>query len=259
MIGSANLKNIKLVLIKIILLICISSLILSSATVVKADEFFEGKTWEEIPLEDYSSATGEEADYLYELLMAVDVETLTAEQKASFVDKGQALMNAFYDSSTVNTIIGALSTAAGGALAGAFATMPPKARDLFIKIYPISDPIYYNPLFNTSAQTAGSVTPDTIISDAETFIDDGQNSSIATINQTNADIALKSIYNILLAIAITVTVVWGLVIAIKLMISSVEEKAEYKKLLWPYLIGCIVIFGSFVIWRIVIIVMNNVL
>ena len=251
-------KNIKLVLIKIILLICISSLILSSATVVKADEFFEGKTWEEIPLEDYSSATGEEADYLYELLMAVDVETLTDEQRAYLVDKAQALMNAFYDQSTVNAILTAIATAAAG-VGGAFATMPPRAKDLFFKIYPIQDPIYYNPLFNTSAQTAESVTPDTIISDADVFIDAGQNSDIATINQDNADIALNNIYNILLAIAISVTVIWGLVIAIKLMMSSVEEKAEYKKLLWPYVIGCIVIYGSFIIWRIVIIVMNNVL
>ena len=252
-------KNIKLIFIKIILLICIISLILSSITVVKADEFFEGKTWEEIPLEDYGSASGEEADYLYELLMAVDAETLTDEQKAYFVDKGQALMNAFYDQNALTYIINGIATAAGGALAGAFATMPPKARNLFIKIYPIQDPIYTNPLFNTSAQTAETITPDTIISDADVFIDAGQNSDIATINQDNADIALKNIYNILLAIAISVTVIWGLVIAIKLMTSSVEEKAEYKKLLWSYVIGCIVIFGSFVIWRIVIIVMNNVL
>ena len=63
----------------------------------------------------------------------------------------------------------------------------------------------------------------------------------------------------MLAIGITVTVIWGLVIAIKLMMSSVEEKAEYKKLLWPYLIGCIVIFGSFIIWKIVIIIMSGVM
>ena len=231
---------------------------MSSITVVKADEFFEGKTWEEIPLEDYGSARDEEADYLYELLMAVNTDVLTAEQKAYFVDKGQALMNAFYDTSTVNTIISVILTIAGGP-SGALATVPPKARNLFMKIYPIQDPTYTNPLFNTSAQTAETITPDTIISDADVFIDAGQNSDIATINQDNADIALKNIYNILLAIAISVTVIWGLVIAIKLMTSSVEEKAEYKKLLWSYVIGCIVIFGSFVIWRIVIIVMNNVL
>ena len=32
------------------------------------------------------------------------------------------------------------------------------------------------------------------------------------------------------------------------MVGSVEEKADVKKLLVPYLVGCVVVFGSLGIW-----------
>jgi amino acid transporter len=33
------------------------------------------------------------------------------------------------------------------------------------------------------------------------------------------------------------------IIGIKYMIGSVEEKAEYKKTMWPYIVGAILVFG----------------
>lgn len=52
----------------------------------------------------------------------------------------------------------------------------------------------------------------------------------------------------------TVIAILGiLILGIKYMIGSVEQKAEYKKTMWPYLVGCIFIFA---ITRIVSIIYN---
>ena len=197
-------------------------------------------TWDEIPVNSYNNSDLETSNYLYELLMDVNIADLNEEEKEAYKQRCFVLANAINNP--------------GGTIA-----LSSKALELLQKVNNTDKPIYTNPLFGLSKEKATNVTPDKIVDDAENFIDAGQNSNVATINQENADTALNSIYNILLAIAISITVIWGLVIAIKLMISSVEEKAEYKQMLWPYLIGCIIIFGSFIIWRIVIIVMNNVL
>ena len=54
-----------------------------------------------------------------------------------------------------------------------------------------------------------------------------------------------------------VAVVTGIVIAIKFMTSSVEGKAEVKKVLLPYIISCAVTFGAFGIWKLVVEILNN--
>ena len=40
------------------------------------------------------------------------------------------------------------------------------------------------------------------------------------------------------------------ILGIKFMIGSAEEKAQIKDALIPFVIGCIVIFGAFGIWKI---------
>ena len=41
------------------------------------------------------------------------------------------------------------------------------------------------------------------------------------------------------------------------MIASAEDKAEIKEALVPYILGCVLIFGAFAIWKIVITILNN--
>ena len=50
----------------------------------------------------------------------------------------------------------------------------------------------------------------------------------------------------------------GVVLGIKYMVGSVEEKAEYKKMLIPYLAGCVAIYGSLGIWKLVISILENI-
>ena len=208
---------------------------------VDNDTIFELE-WDKIQPDVYGGqglSVLDDAEKLYNKLMEVHYEDLSDEDKEKWDERAYAL---------IRTLRNKFATGVSDEMASSLEKVL------------ADDPIYTNPLTVGNAdQNAVNVTPDTIISDAETFIQDGQDSNIATINQENADTVLNSIYNIMLAIGITVTVIWGLIIAIKLMMSSVEEKAEYKKLLWPYLVGCIVIFGSFIIWKIVIIIMSGVM
>ena len=41
------------------------------------------------------------------------------------------------------------------------------------------------------------------------------------------------------------------------MTGSVSERAETKQLIAPYIVGCVVVFGAFTIWRIVVEIINK--
>ena len=60
------------------------------------------------------------------------------------------------------------------------------------------------------------------------------------------------IYNLLLTIGIAVAVVVGAILGIKTIMATVEEKAKLKEMFIPYLIGCVIIFAAFPIWKVVI-------
>ena len=65
------------------------------------------------------------------------------------------------------------------------------------------------------------------------------------------------IYNSLLTVGIILTVLIGGFLGIKFMIASAEDKAEIKQMLIPYVIGCVVIYGAFGIWKIIIIILDQ--
>lgn len=61
----------------------------------------------------------------------------------------------------------------------------------------------------------------------------------------------NTIYNILLTIAIFVAVGYAMVLGITYMVGSVGEQAKIKESLIPFVVGCIVVFGAFGIWKII--------
>lgn len=92
-----------------------------------------------------------------------------------------------------------------------------------------------------------------IVSGAEDFLQRGksQGSEYAP-DETKFKEAIDTLYGILLGIATVVAVAVGAVIGIKMMTESTEGKAKVKEALAPFVIGCIVVFGAFTIWKIVI-------
>ena len=107
---------------------------------------------------------------------------------------------------------------------------------------------------DTSAEKS---TVDDVMEGAQDFINKGQE-GLDQINEGQLQSTSDFIYNLLLAIALVVAVVIGMVIGIQFMTASVEEKAKIKESLLPYAVGCVVVFGGFAIWKIVVTVLQGV-
>lgn len=95
-----------------------------------------------------------------------------------------------------------------------------------------------------------------IITGADDFIQsgisDGISDSHPTIDESDLKAMSDLLYNALLVIAIVIAVIVGLVVAIQFITGSVAQKAKVKETLIPYIAGCIVIFGAFGIWKLVV-------
>jgi len=81
---------------------------------------------------------------------------------------------------------------------------------------------------------------------------------LETISKGNASANADEVVNlgativtIMQTVGIVVAVVILLILGIKYMIGSAEEKAEYKKTMIPYLVGAILIFASTTIVNVV--------
>lgn len=86
------------------------------------------------------------------------------------------------------------------------------------------------------------------LSGGKDFIQSGQNGNVS-INQDSLKETSSSVYNTLLMISFIVVAIIGISLGIKFMMSGVEEKADVKKSLVTFFIGCIVVYGAFGIWK----------
>lgn len=101
-----------------------------------------------------------------------------------------------------------------------------------------------------------NITIEDVTGGAKNFIQSGTSQN-NPLDITGIQNVTDVLYNILLAVGIVVAVVVGLLIGIKYMTGSVAQKSETKQLLLPYIIGCVVIFGAFGIWKIVVELLNQ--
>lgn len=68
--------------------------------------------------------------------------------------------------------------------------------------------------------------------------------NIDSNSQTQITSVGRKIVGIIQVIGIVIAVVVIMVVGIKYMMGSVEEKAEYKKTMMPYIIGAVLIFAG---------------
>lgn len=83
----------------------------------------------------------------------------------------------------------------------------------------------------------------------------------STTQVTNGDELAKAgskIMGTVMSIASVLAVLTFSIIGIKYMLGSVEEKAQYKKTLFPYLIGAIMVFGITTVIQIISAVAGNI-
>lgn len=102
-------------------------------------------------------------------------------------------------------------------------------------------------IFNVNISYASNISD--IIQGGDGFIAAGTG---AGIDQNKLKGTSNLIYNILLIIGMAVAVVMAGVLGIKFMMGTVEEKAQIKEQLIPFIVGCVVVFGAFSIWKIVV-------
>lgn len=95
-----------------------------------------------------------------------------------------------------------------------------------------------------------------MISGAQGFINTGKNDAQNAIDMKQLNNVSDIIYNVLLIIGTCVAVIIAAVLGIQFITGSVEQKVKVKESLIPFIVGCVVLFGAFGIWRLVIILIR---
>lgn len=105
------------------------------------------------------------------------------------------------------------------------------------------------------AATGNDITPDDVMSEADAFISQGEAAS--DIDKDLLGETSNMLYNLLLGIGIIAAVGVGIALGIKYMVGSIDERAELKQALLGYVVSCVVIFGAFGIWKLVINILSS--
>lgn len=117
-------------------------------------------------------------------------------------------------------------------------------------------PIYKAPNINDGTRTSAEGADD-IINNADDMLQ--KTSPLANeISPDKLQNFSSIMYNILLSIGIGVAVLMGAVLGIKFMLASVEGKAQIKEWLLKYAVGCVIVFGAFGIWKLVITILEQI-
>ena len=111
---------------------------------------------------------------------------------------------------------------------------------LFITIFfsytPVVNASYWGDIFDSGKQ----------------FIEEGKEKSENVIDERQLQQEVNKIYNILFSLGVVLSVIVGAILGIKFMFGSIEQQVKVKEVLLPYVLACIIIFGAFGIWKIVI-------
>ena len=107
-----------------------------------------------------------------------------------------------------------------------------------------------------SVSTVYALSVDGIMQGADNFIDAGNGGN--KISAEGVKDLSNSLYKALLVIGVVVAAIVGTILGIQFITGSVEQKSKVKESLIPYVIGCVVIFGAFGIWRLVVTVLGQI-
>lgn len=108
----------------------------------------------------------------------------------------------------------------------------------------------------SAGTTPGDQSVSGIIDGGSSFIKDGE-SQESPITQDKTQELTNDLYNILFFVGLVVAFIIGMILGIQFMTGSVEQKAKVKDALVPYIAGCIVVFGAFGIWKLVVTVLRG--
>ncbi len=115
--------------------------------------------------------------------------------------------------------------------------------------------IYKEPSIKTNGDQGKGL--DDMIEDAEAF-EKKKGEEDVKFSQDKLQVFSSDLYSVLFVTATVVSVLVGIVIGFRYMVGSVEEKAEYKKLLVPYLAGCVAVYGALGIWKLLVTMLGSI-
>ena len=99
---------------------------------------------------------------------------------------------------------------------------------------------------------SNATTIESVFSGAQSFLEDGDKSMAGSPSQDKLAQISNTVSNILLTIAVAVTFISIAVMGVSFAIQTVEDKAKIKEAMIPWMIGVLVSFGAYGIWRITI-------
>jgi len=95
-----------------------------------------------------------------------------------------------------------------------------------------------------------------IFTGAKDFVEMGEPEE--AISEDRLENMSDVLYNVLFVIGVVVAVIVGIGIGIQFMTSGVEQKAKIKETLIAYVAGCVVLFGAFGIWKLVVTLLQSI-
>lgn len=110
--------------------------------------------------------------------------------------------------------------------------------------------------FSTYSKVNAASTLDDVLSKGDDFLN-AADPNTNTIDEGDLQELSGFISGVLLSIAIGVTILSGVILGIKFVTQSIEDKAKIKESMVPWIIGILVSFGAFTIWEIAVNVFQN--
>lgn len=108
-----------------------------------------------------------------------------------------------------------------------------------------------------SYSPSDKTSPDDIIEEGSDFLTTGKdNQGNVTMNGEKVQTTSDLLFNLAFAAGIGVAAVIGTYLGIKFMLGGAEEKANIKETLLPYIMGVIIMFASFSIWKLVLVLLQ---
>ena len=97
-----------------------------------------------------------------------------------------------------------------------------------------------------------------IINMGESWENIGIQHTNTTMDTSNLSNISSQLYNILLSVATIVAIIVGAILGLQYMTAGIDKKVEVKESLFPYIVSCIVVFGSLGIWKLTVTIMREI-
>lgn len=95
-----------------------------------------------------------------------------------------------------------------------------------------------------------------IIDIGEAWEDTGKQHANTTMDTQVLMETSSKLYDMFMSVALVVAIFVGAFLGIKYMSAGVSEKVQVKETLFPYIVSCIVVFGSLGIWKLGVVILG---